>query len=134
MPKNLEFPFEREKNNNPIKHFICTFVLFSFTNTMKMLYFYFWNKNVQHVFHFVIRHDTQLSTTFCWFFFFQFFLYCIMLCMLLWYNLILFWLVFLLLICLFHLFFFKDGIYHTPPRTPRISRLKSQIMKPTFLS
>ena len=25
-------------------------------------------------------------------------------------------------------------IYNTPPRTPRISRLKSQIMKPTFLS
>ena len=23
---------------------------------------------------------------------------------------------------------------HTPPRTPRISRLKSQILKPTFLS
>ena len=31
-------------------------------------------------------------------------------------------------------FFFKLKIQFTPPRSPRISRLKSQIMKPTFLS
>ena len=29
---------------------------------------------------------------------------------------------------------FLENLFHTPPRTPRISRLKSQIMKPTFLS